>query len=124
MFNEVKIKRLSLLLSIEDTELLQSALKRQAKYMKVSSTLLLNSYITMIDVKKEYELNKLQVQKYKTKNLVIQKYKSSICELYLISGMGYLKISKFLYLNHNAKVSKSSIENFIKQNKIQRPQDG
>jgi len=123
MFNEIKISRLSLLLNIDDKALLISALKRQAKYMKVSSTLLLNSYITMVEVKKEYELNKLQVQKYKTKNLVIQKYKSEIVEMYM-SGMGYLKISNAIYLNHNAKVSKSSIENFIKKNNIQRPNDG
>ncbi|WP_415397616.1 hypothetical protein [Sulfurimonas sp. CS5] len=123
MFNEIKIKRLSFLLSIDDTALLQSALKRQAKYMKVSSILLLNSYITMLDVKKEYELNKLEVQKYKTKNLVIQKYKTEIVELYM-QGMGYLKISNSLYLNHNTKVSKSSIENFIKKNSIQRADNG
>ncbi len=123
MFNEVKIKRLSLLLSIEDTALLQSALKRQAKYMKVSSTLLLNSYIIMVDLKKEDKVNKLQVQKYTTKNLIIAKYKEEVVALYF-SGMGYLKISNSLYLNHNVKISKSSIENFIKKNSIKRADNG
>lgn len=123
MFNDIKIKRLALLLDMKNLSVLEVALKRQAKYLKISSTLLLNSYVTVADVKKEYEKDKLKLSKLKTKNLVIQKYKEEIVALYM-SGMGYLKISNSIYLNHNAKVSKSSIENFIKQNDIKRSENG
>lgn len=121
MFNDTKIKQLSKLLEIDDLELLKSGLKRQAKYLnlKLSSSFLLKSYICMYEIKKEYEENKVKVEKYKTKNLIIAKYKEEIVDLYL-SEMGYLKISNSLYLNHNVKVSKSSIEHFIKSNNIIR----
>lgn len=123
MFNDIKIKRLALLLDMKNLSALEVALKRQAKYLKISSILLLSSYVTVADVKKEYEKDKLKLSKLKTKNLVIQKYKEEIVALYM-SGMGYLKISNSIYLNHNAKVSKSSIENFIKQNDIKRSENG
>lgn len=123
MFNEVKLKRLAKLLDIKDISIIEEALRSQAKYLKTGSTFLLNSYITMIKAKEQYENNRLELSKLKTKNLVLQKYKEEVVEMY-ISGMGYLKISNAIYLNHKAKVSKSSIENFIKQNNIKRPDNG
>lgn len=123
MFNEIKLKGLAKLLNIKDISIVEAALKSQAKYLKTGSTFLLNSYITMIEAKEEYEKNKLEVSKLKTKNLVLQKYKEEVLEMYM-SGFGYLKISNAIYLNHNAKISKSSIENFIKQNNIKRPKIG
>ena len=106
MFNEIKLKGLAKLLGIKDISIVEAALKSQAKYLKTGSTFLLNSYITMIEAKEEYEKNKLEVSKLKTKNLVLQKYKEEVVEMSM-SGMGYLKISNAIYLNHNVKISKS-----------------
>jgi uncharacterized protein with gpF-like domain len=92
MFNSNKINRVKILLDIDDITIIESAIKRQAKYLGISSTLLLNSYIVIVESKKEYISKKEDIKKYKTKNLSIAKYKESIVDLYK-SGMGYLKIS-------------------------------
>ena len=120
IYNEIKLKQLANLLGIEDIEQVEHILKRQSRYLKLKSTsYLLKSYIVIYDIKKEIENKEIAIDKYVSKNLIVNKYKSQIVELYL-SGMGYLKISNSLYLNHNAKISKSSIENFIKKNNIKR----
>jgi hypothetical protein len=120
MFNNTKINQLGNLLNIKDIELLEIALKKQAKYLKVNSTFLLKSFIVMVDIKKQHEEEQLKNDRYTSKNILINKYKNTIIDLYTIERFGYLKISKYLAITHNAVVSKSSIENFIKNNNITR----
>jgi hypothetical protein len=112
---------LSKLLDIKekDIEVLEAGIIRQAKYLKLSSSFLLKSFIVLIDLKKQVEADEVKIDRYTTKNLIIAKYKEEIINLYL-DGAGYLKISNAIYLNHSARISKSSIENFIKQNNIKR----
>ncbi|MEA2018510.1 MAG: hypothetical protein U9N59_08680 [Campylobacterota bacterium] len=119
MFNQTKIKQLAKLLDIEDIQKVEMAIKRQAKYLKVSSTFLLKSYVVITDIKKQIEDEEIKIDKYISKNLIINKYKNEIVELYK-NQFGYLKIANSIYLNHNCKVSKSSIEHFIKSNNITR----
>lgn len=119
MFNDTKIKQLSHLIGVSDLKLLEKGLKKQAKYLNISSTYLLKSFIVLHNIKKEYEEEKIKIDKYHTKNLIIAKYKEEIVSNYL-QGMGYLKLSNMLALNHNATISKSSIEHFIKSNNITR----
>ncbi len=122
MFNETKIKQLSQLIDLDDLELLEIGLKKQSSYLGINSTYLLKSFIVLVELKREYENKKLEIDNYHTKNLKIQKYKSEIIELYTKEKFGYLKISKYLMLNHKCSISKSSIENFIKKNGISKCQ--
>jgi len=119
MFNQTKINQLAKLLNIEDVINVEIAIKRQAKYLQVSSSYLLKSYIVIHTIKDEIQSEEIKMDKYISKNLIVNKYKKEIVELYF-SGIGYLKIANSLYLNHHAKISKTSIERFIKQNNIKR----
>jgi hypothetical protein len=119
VFNHIKINQLANLLSVKNIANIETILKRQAKYLKVSSSYLLKSYIVIYDIKKQIEDEEIKIINYISKNLIINKYKTEIVELYK-SGMGYLKISNSIYLNHKSKISKSSVENFIKKNGIKR----
>lgn len=119
MFNDTKIKQLSLLLGVDNLKLLEKGLKKQASYLGVSSSYLLKSFVVLHNIKKEYEEEKVKIEKYHTKNLIIVKYKEEIISNYK-QGMGYLKLSNMLSLNHNVKLSKSAIEHFIKSNGIKR----
>jgi len=116
MFNKTNIKKLSKLMNIKDLERVEIVLKKQAKYLKVNSSYLLKSYIVIYS-EQEKEFTRKKV--YKTKNIYIIKYMEEILKNYH-DGFGYLKISKSLDLNHKIKVSKSSIEHFIKSNNIER----
>lgn len=118
MFNETLIKRFMKIASITDLQRAERTISNQAKYLKINKHLLLKSYTVIERETKEQEQEKAFAIKAQTKNILIQKYKDEIIELYTKKGFGYMKISKAMKINHNAKISKSAIENFIKQNKL------
>ena len=120
MFNQTKLIELSQIWSIKDLDKVQLTLKKQAKYLKVSSTFLLKSYVVIADIKKRIEDEEIKIEKYKSKNIYINRYKSEIVYYYSQLGYGYLKLSNHLKILHRVDVSKSAIEHFIKSNNISR----
>lgn len=120
MFNDTKMKQLSLLVEVDDLKLLEKGLKKQASYLGVSSSYLLKSFVVLHNIKKEYENEKVKIEKYHTKNLIIAKYKEEIIDLYCNKKYGFLKTSKHIKIMHNCSISKSAIEHFIKSNAIKR----
>ena len=75
MFNQTKINKLARLLNIEDISKVEIALKRQAKYLNISSSYLLKSYIVIYTIKEEIQSEEIKIDKYISKNLIITKYK-------------------------------------------------
>lgn len=120
MFNLIKLKRYAKLFKFADEKIAEQVVIRQAKYLKINADLLLKSFIVVAEAMKEQEVEKASILKYVSKNLYILKYKDEIVDLYIKQKWGYLKISKAMKINHNANISKSAIENFIKSNKIER----
>ena len=117
-FNNNKIRSIEKIFNV-DRQTCEKILKHQAKYLKLQPTKLLNSYYAVVKREiTEYAREQAKKKKLYTKNPLIAKYKEEIRELYELEGYGYLKISRALKINHNANISKSAIENFIKQNEL------
>jgi len=117
MFNQIQLKNFAKFLNMSE-EKAEITLKKQAKYLQVNQTYLLKSYKVVYEMTKEAEAERAKALKLKSKNVLVNKYKEEITDLYCNQGYGYLKISKAMKINHNAKISKSAIENFIKQNDL------
>jgi len=117
MFNQIQLKNFAKFLNMSE-EKAEITLKKQSKYLKVNSTYLLKSYKVIYGMVKEAEEEKAKLKKYNSRNVLILKYKEEISDLYEKQGFGYLKISRAMKINHNCKISKSAIENFIKQNNL------
>lgn len=120
MFNQTKLIELSKILDIKDLDLLAITIKKQSKYLKISSAFLMKSYVVISDIKKRIEDEEIKIEKYKSKNIYINRYKSEIVYYYSQLGYGYLKLSNHLKIIHRIDVSKSAIEHFIKSNNITR----
>ena len=122
MFSENKRKKYERLLGLDESGL-KSFLKRYSYYLKsqeeLSPNAILNGFFILADIRDEKDKIEALKAKYKSKNKYIIKYRDEIIELYK-SGLGYVRISKQLDANHRVKVSKSSIERFIKTNEIMR----
>ena len=122
MFNENKRKKYERLLGLDEDEL-KLFLKRYTYYLKskkeLSPNMVLNGFFILDDIRMEKDKIDALRAKYKSKNKYIIKYRDEIIELYK-NGLGYVRISKQLEVNHKVKVSKSSIERFIKTNGIKR----
>ena len=115
MFNQIQLKNFAKFLNMSE-EKAEITLKKQAKYLKMNETFLLKSYKVIYEMTKEAEVEKAKLKKYNSRNILILKYKEEIQNLYEEQGFGYLKISKAMQINHNIKISKSAIENFVKKN--------
>ena len=111
------------LLGLDEDELTQF-LKRYNYYLKskkeISPNILLNGFFILADIRLAKDKEIALRTKYKSKNQYITKYREEILNLYQINKFGYVRISKQLYINHKVKVSKSTIERFIKDNGITR----
>ena len=123
MFSENKRKKYMRLLGLDEDELTQF-LKRYNYYLKskkeISPNILLNGFFILADIRLAKDKEIALRTKYKSKNQYITKYREEILNLYQINKFGYVRISKQLYINHKVKVSKSTIERFIKDNGITR----
>jgi hypothetical protein len=121
MFSENKRIKYMRLLGLDEDELV-SFLKRYNYYLKskkeISPNIILNGFFILDDIRIKKDKEKALRAKYKTKNQYITKYRNEILELYQVNKFGYVRISKQLYINHKIKVSKSTIERFIKDNGI------
>lgn len=122
MFTEQKLITYSKLLGLTVEEL-NSFMKRYKSYLlskeEITKNVLINGLFILEEIttdKWAEEANKIE---YKTKNLIIHKYMSEIIELYK-QGIGTIKISNHIYLNHKVKISKSSLDRFISSNNITR----
>ena len=122
MFSENKRKKYARLLDLDEDEL-KEFIKRYVYYIRskkeISPNSVLNGYFILADLRHKKDKTKALKAKYKTKNKYIIRYRDEILELYQ-NGFGYVRISKQLDVNHRVKVSKSSIERFIKTNGITR----
>jgi hypothetical protein len=119
MFNQTKLKQYAKIINLPLEEA-EKVLRNQSKYLKISAEFLLKSFVVVSEAQKEIEAKKVEILKYTSKNILIVKYKDEILDLYLKENFGYLKISNAMKINHNIKISKSAIENFIKSNNIER----
>lgn len=121
-FNKTKLIKLSKALDL-NIDKLQLMLFKQAKYLKTDANKLLKSFCILEQLQQEQEqeqAKKLEEKSmYKTKNIIIAKYMEKILKLYRL-GYGSIKISKQLKIDHNATISKSGIDSFIKTNGIKR----
>ena len=64
---------------------------------------------------KEIEAKRLKTL---TKNPLLLKYEKKILELYKYEKLGYVRISKYLLINHSVKISKSTIARFLKDSEV------
>ena len=117
MFNQIQLSNFAKFMGM-DLQKAEITLNKQAKYLKISASFLLKSYKVVYQMQNEDKEEKAKSIKLFSKNILIMKYQNEITNLYCKNGFGYLKISKAMKINHNAKISKSAIENFIKQNKL------
>lgn len=123
MFSENKRIQYMRLLGLDEDELV-SFLKRYSYYLKskkeISPNILLNGLFILADIRFLKDKKSALRARYASKNQFITKYREEILNLYQINKFGYVRISKQLYVNHKVKVSKSTIERFIKGNGITR----
>jgi len=122
MFTEQKLMTYANLLGLTVEEL-NSFIKRYKNYLlsknEITKNVLVNGLFILEEIitdKWAEEANKI---KYRTKNLIIKKYMEEIIELYK-QGIGTIKISNHILLNHKVKISKSSLDRFISSNNITR----
>lgn len=119
MLNNKK-KKYSDLLNLNEDDF-EEFLKRYSYFLKsqkqITKKSVENGLFILDNILEKRNKIQEQEQKYITKNIIIMKYKEKIVDLYE-NGFGYLKIVKFLEKNHNEKISKDTIANFIKQNGI------
>ena len=122
MFTENRRKQYEKLLNLDD-EGLELFIKRYTHYLKsqelLSKNSVLNGFFILADIRQQKDKTEALKAKYRSKNRYIIRYRDEIIELYK-NGLGYVRISKQLEVNHKVKVSKSSIERFIKNNGIKR----
>lgn len=122
MFADTKLKSYAELLGLETAEL-ENFMKRYKSYILSKNEITKNILINGLFILEEIHSDKWAIEanriKYKTKNLLIIKYMEKILELYH-SGVGTMKISKHLKLNHRVDLSKSALDRFISTNKIKR----
>jgi len=122
VFSENRRKKYEKILNLDHEEL-ELFIKRYTHYLKsqkiLSKNSVLNGFFILADIRQQKDKIEALKAKYRSKNRYIIRYRDEIIELYK-NGLGYVRISKQLEVNHKVKVSKSSIERFIKNNGITR----
>jgi len=122
MFTEQKLITYANLLGLTVEELNQF-MKRYKNYLlskeEITKNVLLNGFFILEQITTDKWIEEANKKTYKSKNLIIHKYMKEIIELYE-QGMGTIKISTHIYLNHKVKISKSSLDRFISSNNIKR----
>lgn len=98
-------------------------LKRMAGFLHgrkvISKRNLADAFFILEEIQKKEKEEEIQQLRSTIKNPILLKYKEKIIDLYK-NGYGYVRISKILKVDHNATISKSTIERFIKKQKVQR----
>lgn len=78
-----------------------------------------DSYLYLEEIQKREEEEEAKRATNVTKNILILKYSKEIADLYQ-AGLGAIRISKAMKLNHKVTVSKSAIERFINDSNLKR----
>ena len=73
------------------------------------------------EIQKAQELKKINLSK--VKNTLIEKYANKIVELYLEKEFGVRRIQQWLWENHKAKISYSSIYRFLQSQNLIRKKE-
>ena len=122
MFTEQKLVTYANLLGLTVEELNQF-MKRYKNYIlskeEITKNVLINGLFILEEITTDKWAEEANKKTYKSKNLIIHKYMDEITELYEL-GMGSIKISNHIFLNHRIRLSKSSIDRFISSNNIKR----
>jgi len=122
MFSEQKLNSYGKLLGLTVEEL-NYFMKRYKSYLlskeEITKNVLINGLFILEEIITDKWLEEANKIKYQTKNLIILKYMEEITELYE-QGMGTVKISNHIFLNHKVRLSKSSLDRFISSNNIKR----
>lgn len=122
MFTEQKLISYGKLLGLTVEEL-NHFMKRYKSYLlskdDITKNVLINGLFILEEIITNKWLEEANKIKYRTKNLVILKYMNEITKLYE-QGMGTVKISNHIYLNHKVRLSKSALDRFISSNNIKR----
>ncbi len=117
MFHKQKVKQLANLLGFKDEKKAIALITRLSGWIKAKNTApntILTALTTIIpELHQDETENKKQNIIFPTKNIYIQKYGIKILELHN-QGYGVRKISNYLKINHNIKISPTTIHNFIK----------
>jgi len=122
MFSEQKLNSYGKLLGLTVEEL-NHFMKRYKNYLlskeDITKNILINGLFILEEIITDKWLEEANKIKYQTKNLIILKYMNEITELY-VQGMGTVKISNHIFLNHKVRLSKSALDRFISSNDIKR----
>ena len=122
MFTEQKLSSYGKLLGLTIEEL-NYFIKRYKSYLlskeEITKNVLINGLFILEEITTEKWVEESAKKIYKSKNLIIHKYMEEIIKLYE-QGMGTIKISNHIYLNHKVRISKSSLDRFISSNNIKR----
>jgi len=122
MFTEQKLVTYANLLGLTVEEL-NSFMKRYKNYLlskeEITKNVLINGLFILEEITTDKWAEEANKKIYKSKNLIIHKYMDEVIKLYK-SGIGTIKISNHIYLNHKVKISKSSLDRFISSNNIKR----
>ena len=122
MFTEQKLSSYGKLLGLTVEEL-NHFMKRYKNYLlskdNITKNVLINGLFILEEIITEKWLEEANKIKYQTKNLIILKYMDEITELYE-QGIGTVKISNHIFLNHKVRLSKSALDRFISSNNIKR----
>lgn len=122
MFTEQKLITYSNLLGLTVAEL-NFFMKRYKNYLlskeEITKNVLINGLFILEEITTDKWAEEANKKIYKSKNLIIHKYMDEVIKLYK-SGIGTIKISNHIYLNHKVKISKSSLDRFISSNNIKR----
>lgn len=117
-------KALSEALNISEDNL-DEYLKRTVGFLagrnvsNISKRTLADSFFILTEIQKRESEKEAKRLKTLTKNPLLLKYEKTIIDLYR-QGFGYVRISRALKVDHNANISKSTIERFIKNSGITR----
>lgn len=122
MFTEQKLNSYGKLLGLTVEEL-NHFMKRYKNYLlskeDITKNILINGLFILEEIITDKWLEEANKIKYQTKNLIILKYMDEITVLYE-QGMGTVKISNNIFLNHKVRLSKSALDRFISSNNIKR----
>jgi hypothetical protein len=91
--------------------------KHIAKREVVTKNVIKSGFFILDEILKEKTATKKVFEYGELRNLVVKKYAEEIMELRK-QGQGAKMISNIIYSNHRAKVSKSTIQKFLKYNGV------
>ena len=124
MKNNVNTAKLAESLGLSEEGLAEFLRRQKGALMKrkvLSTHNLLYTYTFLIEIKEREEKEKSVALMKSNKNIKVMKYAKEIEDLFQ-AGYGATRIMKYLFEHHRQKISKSSIERYIKDAGLRRNQ--